>query len=89
MVSAPPVSAIVIADPLVTVLVSVSPGSVKISIGPLLLTEELLTEPLDYSEFCLTVPEAPGLGITLDEAKVQAFRRDKPATKTVSTAGAR
>src|SRR3546814_7196540 len=35
--------------------------------GPLLLTEEILAEPLDYSDFHLTVPDKPGLGITLDE----------------------
>ena len=44
--------------------------------GPLLLTEEILTQPLDYSDFHLTVPDAPGLGITLDEDRVRFFRRD-------------
>lgn len=51
--------------------------------GPLLLTEEILAEPLDYSDFHLTVPDKPGLGITLDEDRVQFFRRDR-ATRTVS-----
>jgi muconate cycloisomerase len=45
--------------------------------GPLLLAEELLTEPLDYSEFSLKVPTGPGLGITLDEARLSRFRRDR------------
>ena len=31
--------------------------------GPLLLTEEILVEPLDYSDFELTIPDGPGLGI--------------------------
>lgn len=44
--------------------------------GPLLLTEEILTQPLDYSDFQLTVPDAPGLGITLDEDRARFFRRD-------------
>jgi muconate cycloisomerase len=44
--------------------------------GPLLLTEEILTEPLDYSEFSLAVPTGPGLGIELDESKLNRFRRD-------------
>lgn len=44
--------------------------------GPLLLTEEILATPLDYSDFQLTVPSAPGLGIELDEERVQFFRRD-------------
>jgi len=45
--------------------------------GPLLLTEEILTEPLDYSEFSLAVPSGPGLGIELDESKLNRFRRDR------------
>jgi muconate cycloisomerase len=45
--------------------------------GPLLLTEEILIEPLDYSEFSLRVPTGPGLGIHLDEAKLAHFRRDR------------
>ena len=44
--------------------------------GPLLITEEILTRPLDYSDFELTVPSGPGLGIELDEAKVKRFTRD-------------
>jgi len=46
--------------------------------GPLLLTQEILTQPLDYSDFHLTVPALPGLGISLDEDRVQHFRRDRP-----------
>jgi muconate cycloisomerase len=45
--------------------------------GPLLLTEEILTEPLNYSDFSLHVPTGPGLGIDLDEAKLAHFRRDR------------
>lgn len=52
--------------------------------GPLLLTEEILADPLDYSEFSLGVPAGPGLGIRLDPAAVAAFRRDRPAC-TLST----
>ncbi|QJP54459.1 muconate/chloromuconate family cycloisomerase [Bordetella holmesii] len=44
--------------------------------GPLLITEEILTQPLDYSDFELTVPTGPGLGIELDDAKVKRFTRD-------------
>ena len=44
--------------------------------GPLLLTEEILTEPLDYSEFSLKVPTGAGLGIALDESRLNRFRRD-------------
>jgi muconate cycloisomerase len=44
--------------------------------GPLLITEEILTTPLDYSDFELTVPMGPGLGIELDEEKIKRFTRD-------------
>lgn len=47
--------------------------------GPLLLTEELLAEPLVYENFSLAVPTGPGLGIALDEDKVAFFRRDRTA----------
>lgn len=45
--------------------------------GPLLLTEEILQEPLRYQDFELTLPTTPGLGIALDEDRVQFFRRDR------------
>ncbi|WP_261542893.1 muconate/chloromuconate family cycloisomerase [Burkholderia multivorans] len=44
--------------------------------GPLLITEEILATPLDYSDFELTVPSGPGLGIALDDEKVARFTRD-------------
>ncbi|SAK84128.1 muconate and chloromuconate cycloisomerase [Caballeronia catudaia] len=44
--------------------------------GPLLIVEEILTHSLDYSNFELTVPNGPGLGIELDEVKVKRFTRD-------------
>jgi muconate cycloisomerase len=43
--------------------------------GPLLITEDILATPLRYAEFELEVPAGPGLGITLDEDRVQAFTR--------------
>jgi muconate cycloisomerase len=54
--------------------------------GPLLLTEEILAEPLDYSDFHLTLPTTPGLGIQLDEDRVLHFRRDRPRTSIAATA---
>lgn len=54
--------------------------------GPLLLTEDIMTEPLDYSEFELTVPGGPGLGLTLDEDRVAFFARDG-IRKTISLPG--
>ncbi|MET0288069.1 MAG: muconate/chloromuconate family cycloisomerase [Pseudoxanthomonas sp.] len=46
--------------------------------GPLLLTEDILAQPLVYRDFHLEVPTAPGLGVALDEDRVNAFRRDRP-----------
>lgn len=54
--------------------------------GPLLLTEDILAEPLDYSDFELTVPGGPGLGLTLDEDRVAFFVRDG-IRKTISLPG--
>jgi muconate cycloisomerase len=49
--------------------------------GPLLLTEEILDEPLCYENFELKLPSGPGLGIALNEEAVSRFRRDaKPAS---------
>lgn len=53
--------------------------------GPLLLTEEILAEPLDYGDFHLSVPSTPGLGLVLDEDRVQYFRRDA-ARRAISVA---
>jgi muconate cycloisomerase len=52
--------------------------------GPLLLTEEILAEPLGYGDFALKVPTAPGLGVRLDREKVDYFRRGGPARSSVS-----
>lgn len=53
--------------------------------GPLLLTEEILATPLDYSDFELAVPDGPGLGLTLDWDRVALFTRNGPR-KTLSIA---
>lgn len=52
--------------------------------GPLLLTEEILAQPLQYKDFELAVPTGPGLGIVLDEERVQFFRRDKKRSAAVA-----
>lgn len=43
--------------------------------GPLLLTEEVLLEPLVYKDFMLQVPKKPGLGVEIDREKLNAMRR--------------
>ncbi|GAB2454809.1 muconate/chloromuconate family cycloisomerase [Comamonas humi] len=55
--------------------------------GPLLLTEEILVQPLQYRDFQLAVPTTPGLGIALDEERVQFFRRDRKRASAAASAG--
>lgn len=43
--------------------------------GPLLLTEEILQEPLQYRDFALQLPTTPGLGLALDTDKLARLRR--------------
>jgi len=43
--------------------------------GPLLLTEEVLREPLVYKDFMLQVPNKPGLGVEIDREKLNFLRR--------------
>ena len=38
--------------------------------GPLLLTEDVLVQPLDYQDFGSNVPTGAGLGIKVDSDKV-------------------
>ncbi|NML11988.1 muconate cycloisomerase [Sphingobium sp. AR-3-1] len=45
--------------------------------GSLLVKEDILAEPLRYSDFQLEVPKGPGLGIALDEDRVAFYRRDR------------
>ncbi len=56
--------------------------------GPLLITEEILTQPLVYQNFHLELPTGPGLGITLDEDRVQYFRRDRNRISVGASAAA-
>jgi muconate cycloisomerase len=41
----------------------------------LLLTEEVLCEPLVYKDFMLEVPNKPGLGVEIDQEKLNFMRR--------------
>lgn len=43
--------------------------------GPLLLTQEVLAEPLVYQDFMLQVPRGPGLGVEIDLDKLHALQR--------------
>lgn len=63
--------------------------------GPLLLTEDILANPIVYRDFCVEIPHGPGIGATLDPDKIDFFRRDgrrsmkavavnSPATRTTN-----
>ncbi|QEW23657.1 Muconate cycloisomerase 1 (plasmid) [Marinibacterium anthonyi] len=53
--------------------------------GPLLLTDEILAEPIGYRDFCVEIPSGPGIGVTLDPDKVDYFSRDaRRAIKAVA-----
>lgn len=54
--------------------------------GPLLLTADILAEPIAYRDFCVEVPKGPGIGVTLDPDKIAYFRRDGGQT-TKAAAG--
>ena len=43
--------------------------------GPLLMTDGLLAEPLDYRDGAVHLPDGPGLGIELDEDRVARYAR--------------
>jgi muconate cycloisomerase len=45
--------------------------------GPLLLKDEILERPIAYRDFCVHLPEGPGLGVALDADKVDFYRRDR------------
>lgn len=43
--------------------------------GPLLLADDITTEPVTYDNGSLAVPGGPGFGVTLDEDKVEKYAR--------------
>jgi muconate cycloisomerase len=45
--------------------------------GPLLLKDDIVQERPSYSNFSITVPDKPGLGVDIDEDKLAHYRRDK------------
>ena len=43
--------------------------------GPLLMTEEILEQPLEYSDFQMKIPSGFGLGVRVDREKLARFAR--------------
>ncbi|WP_318527974.1 muconate/chloromuconate family cycloisomerase [Albidovulum sediminicola] len=48
--------------------------------GPLLLTDDILANPVVYRDFCVEIPRGPGIGATLDPDKTDFYRRDRGRT---------
>jgi muconate cycloisomerase len=48
--------------------------------GPKLLKDDLVTEPLEFKDFCIVVNSKPGFGVELDPKKLAFYRRDKNLT---------
>ena len=53
--------------------------------GPLLLTEDVLTQPLNYQDVGLNVPTGAGLGIEVDSDKVYHYAKQAKAMLTTSS----
>lgn len=45
------------------------------TIGPLLMADDIVTCPISFKDGCAHLQEGVGLGVTLDEDKVSAFKR--------------
>jgi len=43
--------------------------------GPLLLKDDIVVRPLDFSQGEVTLPQGPGLGIDIDEDKLRHYAR--------------
>ncbi|MGH1358591.1 MAG: muconate cycloisomerase family protein [Burkholderiaceae bacterium] len=52
--------------------------------GPLLLVDDLITEPLDYHDFSIHLHDGIGFGIELDPEKLGFYRRDRDTVVPVS-----
>jgi muconate cycloisomerase len=46
-------------------------------VPPFLIKDDLITEPLEHSLKGVKVPEGPGLGISIDEDKLEIYRTDR------------
>ena len=44
-------------------------------VGPMLLADDIVTQPIVYENGAAILPEGPGLGVALDEDKVRSLTR--------------
>ena len=50
--------------------------------GHIMLEDDLIVAPLDYSGGCIRVPDGPGLGVELDEAALELYATAAPTVIT-------
>jgi muconate cycloisomerase len=43
--------------------------------GPLLLTEDIVTTPIEYKDYKMLLPQGPGLGLEIDMEKMKHYQR--------------
>jgi muconate cycloisomerase len=55
--------------------------------GPLLLKDDLVTEPLTYRDFAIHINKGPGFGVTIDPDKLAFYRREKSITVALEHKG--
>jgi muconate cycloisomerase len=49
-------------------------GREQTKVGGVFYTDDIITEPFEYADGCLKVPDKPGLGIELDPDKIEKYR---------------
>jgi muconate cycloisomerase len=49
-------------------------GREQTKVAGVFYTDDIITEPFEYAQGCLKVPDKPGLGIELDPKKVKKYR---------------
>jgi muconate cycloisomerase len=49
-------------------------GREQTKVGGVFYTDDVITEPFEYADGCLKVPDGPGLGVDLDPEKIEKYR---------------
>lgn len=49
-------------------------GREQTKVGGVFYTDDVITEPFEYADGCLKVPDGPGLGVELDPEKIEKYR---------------
>ena len=49
-------------------------GREQTRVGGVFYTDDVITEPFKYEDGCLEVPDRPGLGVVLNEDKIEKYR---------------